>query len=333
MKRILKIGLPVLIIAAGAVVFWAGREFTAKPDMPARKIRYEVPVGASASSIAEDLHARGILKKTWPFLYGYRLLYSRKSLKAGEYQLQLPASPQEILRILIEGRVHMRNFTVPEGLTLRETAELLEREYGFSAQEFLRSSRRVELLTDIDNEAEDLEGYLFPETYFYPKGTSLDALIENMIDHFLKAFIPEWKARAKELGMSIRDIVTLASLIEKETSRDEERELVSAVFHNRLRIGMKLDCDPTVVYAHKQAGTYRGRLWIKDLSIDSPYNTYRYPGLPPGPIASPGRASLEAALYPADADYLYFVATKNGGHYFSRTFREHQNAVNKYRRR
>ena len=158
-------------------------------------------------------------------------------------------------------------------------------------------------------------------------------MVDAMVDQFISVFDLEWRQRAKNLGFSIREIVILASLIEEETSHPEERTLVSATFHNRLRIGMKLDCDPTIIYALKQDNAYTGRLRYRDLKLDSPYNTYIYPGLPPGPICNPGRESLKAALYPADEDYLYFVSKNDGSHQFSRTFREHQNAVNIYQKR
>jgi UPF0755 protein len=153
-----------------------------------------------------------------------------------------------------------------------------------------------------------------------------------MTVQFKAVFSDAWRRRADDLGLSVRDAVTLASLIEKETSLPDEKRLVSSVFHNRLKIGMKLDCDPTIIYALKGDGPFEGRLRTKDLKYDSPYNTYLHPGLPPGPIANPGREALEAALFPADADFLYFVAKNDGGHQFSRTFAEHRAAVNKYRR-
>jgi UPF0755 protein len=154
-----------------------------------------------------------------------------------------------------------------------------------------------------------------------------------MISQFRKVFSETWLQRADAIGMTVREIVILASLIEKETSLPEERSLISGVFHNRLRIGMKLDCDPTIIYILKEEGRYDGRLRTKDLRLDTPYNTYLYGGLPPGPIANPGRDSLEAALYPAEVDYLYFVSKNDGSHHFSQSFREHQNAVNKYQKK
>jgi UPF0755 protein len=238
-----------------------------------------------------------------------------------------------VIQTLVRGQVLLYPMTLPEGLTRRETARHLNSAYGVDGEAFLAASSDPGPARDWDTEAADLEGYLLPETYHFPKDVTPAEVAEAMVSQFRSVFSEGWKRRAAELGLSVREVVILASLVEKETSRGEERALVSAVFHNRLRIGMKLDCDPTIVYALKQTDSYTGRLRYKDLKLDSPYNTYLYPGLPPGPIANPGRASLEAALYPEDVDYLYFVSRNDGSHQFSRTYREHLNAVNKYQRR
>jgi UPF0755 protein len=199
--------------------------------------------------------------------------------------------------------------------------------------DFLAASENTGLISDVDPDAINLEGYLFPETYHFPKNTPVKKIVEAMVLQFRSVFNEEWRSRAEELGMTVRDVVILASLIEKETSKPEERELISAVFHNRLRIRMKLDCDPTIIYALKEKEGFNGSLRKKDLKLDSPYNTYLYRGLPPGPIANPGKGSLRAALFPADNNFIYFVSKNDGSHYFSSSFREHQNAVNRYQRR
>jgi len=273
------------------------------------------------------------LRKKWSFLWGYRMFFASQSLKAGEYALPVPLSPKQVLELLIAGQVHLHSFTIAEGLTRIETAENLDESGFVDSAKFLEVTADPALISDLDPEAEDLEGYLFPETYRIPKGTSEKTIAAAMTAQFKRVFLEEWQERAEELGMSVREIVILATLIEKETSKPEERAIVSAVFHNRLHIKMKLDCDPTIVYALKQIGQYSGRLRYKDLKYDSPYNTYMYGGLPPGPIANPGGAALEAALHPADVDYFYFVSRNDGSHKFSKTLREHQNAVNKYQRR
>ncbi len=313
---------------------WVYHEFNSIPqDITARTARFEVMEGQNVSQIVEALAAQELITRKWTFLLGYRLFYSGTILKAGEYQLEVPLSPRQLLHILSQGKILLHPMTIPEGLTQREIARHLAEHYNLDADALLAIFAETSLIHSTDALARDLEGYLFPETYHFPKDTSPQRMVEAIVDQFQQVFNEAWRGRADELGMSIRDVVILASLVEKETSRAEERELVSAVFHNRLRIGMKLGCDPTIVYVLKNTGEYTGRLRYKDLKLDDPYNTYLYPGLPPGPIANPGKAALYAALYPADVDYLYFVSRNDGSHHFSRTYREHLNAVNRYQRR
>ena len=331
-NKILKNSLFAAVIIILLASSWFTHEFNTRTKSPARKTNFEVLSGQSVSAIARELKDNKIIKRTWPFLGGYRLFFSPASLKAGEYSFLLPLSTKDVLSILIEGHIILHSVTIPEGLTRSEISEHLNSQYSIDKDSFLHSSLNTKLIYELDKEAKDLEGYLFPETYHFPKDTTADKIVSSLIDQFKKTFSDEEKGRAEELGMTIREVVILASIIEKETSLPGERSLVSAVFHNRLRIGMKLDCDPTIVYALKQAGKYKGRLYTKDLKLDSPYNTYLNRGFPPGPIANPGQASLKAALYPADVKYLYFVSRNNGSHQFSLTFREHQNAVNKYQK-
>ena len=182
----------------------------------------------------------------------------------------------------------------------------------------------------LDPDAKDLEGYLFPETYALPRRTDAGRLVRLMVDRFAHVFTADLRQAAQARGLSVRQAVTLASIVEKETARPDERPVVAAVYANRLRIGMGLQCDPTVIYALLRAGRYSGNLHKDDLSFDSPYNTYRYPGLPPGPIASPGKSSLEAAVHPAGADFLYFVSRNDGSHEFARTLDDHNRNVQKY---
>ncbi len=322
----------VLLVSAGLI--WVYHEFNSLPRrLPDRTARFEVHEGQTVKQISEALVDQELIERTWPFLLGYRLFHSGTSLKAGEYELETPLSPKQLLHILSQGKILLHPITIPEGLTRREIARHLEENYGLSTDALLTQFGEASLIHSMDDQARDLEGYLFPETYHFPKNISPQQMVEAMVEQFRQVFDQTWQSRATELGLSIREVVILASLVEKETSHAEERELVSAVFHNRLRIGMKLDCDPTIVYVLKNADEYSGRLRSKDLKLDNPYNTYLYPGLPPGPIANPGRAALQAALYPADVDYLYFVSRNDGTHHFSRTYREHLNAVNRYQRR
>lgn len=333
---LVKIARTGLITAALLLLFfitWFSVEFYNPMKTDPNTVVFEVEKGQTAEEIAVNLKKNGIIKKTWPILVGYRIFFSSHSLKAGEYAITVPDSPKNILHVLTEGSVYLHSITIPEGLIIQEIAELLETENFAAKQDFLNDVTDVSLISSLDAEAISLEGYLFPETYRFAKGTTAKEIVAAMVYQFKQVFTQEWMERADELGMSIRDVVIVASLIEKETSLSEEKKLVSAVFHNRLRIGMKLDCDPTIIYALKLEGRFKDRLRTNDLKFDSPFNTYLYPGLPPGPIANPGKGSLEAALYPASEKFLYFVSKNDGSHHFSRTFREHQNAVNRYQRR
>ena len=327
-KRFLGLGAILILFLAS----WFAFEFLSTPKRPADKILYEIERGEGAKSLAEHLKEEGIIQKKTVFLLGHSLFYSQKIIKAGEYVFELPLSIQKILHIITEGKILLHGATIPEGLTRLEIANHLE-SLGFAeGQAFLKASEDTSAVSAIDPDARDLEGYLFPETYFFPKGVTAERIVSSMTAQFTDTFSEEWTRRADEIGYSVREIIILASLIEKETSLPDERPLVSAVFHNRLKKRMKLDCDPTIIYALKQDGQFKDRLRTKDMKLDSPYNTYLYGGLPPGPIANPGKESIAAALYPAINDFLFFVAKNDGSHHFSRSFREHQNAVNTFQR-
>lgn len=333
LTKIIRAGLIAAALLLLLFITWFSAEFYRPAKAQPDTVIFEVEKGQTAKEIAENLKKSGIIKKTWPILIGYRIFFSDLSLKAGEYAIAVPDSPKNILHILSEGNVYLHSITIPEGLIIAEIAELLDSEGYAAKQEFIEDAADAAYVSSLDKEATDCEGYLFPETYHFAKGTSSKDIVEAMVSQFQKVFTQEWADRAAELGMSVRDVVILASLVEKETSLSSEKNLVSAVFHNRLNLGMKLDCDPTIIYGLKLEGRFKGRLRTLDLKYDTPFNTYLYAGLPPGPIANPGRISLEAALYPADEKFLYFVSKNDGSHHFSLTFREHQNAVNKYQRR
>jgi len=332
MLKVIKTGLIISAVIPLILSAWFSFEFYSIPKVTPKKIFFVVEEGKGVQDIAQNLKEEGVIKKTWPFLLGYKIYFSSLSLKAGEYELSLPVSTKKILRILSEGKVYFHPVTIPEGLTRREIAQHLE-SLGISDEEdFLEACSRTELLGTYDIEAENLEGYLFPETYHFTRRTPAEKIISTLVSQFKSVFTEEWRKRAAEINMTPRKVVILASLIEKETSIPEERKLVSAVFHTRLRIRMKLDCDPTIIYAMKEQGIYEGRLLKRHLKLNTPYNTYLRRGLPPGPICNPGQAALEAALYPSEEKYIYFVSKNDGSHIFSRTFKEHQRAVIKYQR-
>ena len=289
----------------------------------------QVNRGAGLGQIASQLHEAGLVRHPLPFVLYAKAKRMAPRLQAGEYVLSASMSPVEILDILYRGRVMHHALTVPEGATLRDIAALVAAKGMGSQQRVLELAHDAVLIESLGLTASSLEGYLFPETYHLTRDMDEADLLTLMVRTFDQNYPPDIAAKAEELGLSQHAVVTLASLIEKEAQLDSERELIAAVFHNRLRRGMRLQCDPTVIYALGEA--FAGNLRKADLQFDSPYNTYRYAGLPPGPIANPGRRSISAAVEPAAVTYLYFVATKeNGAHYFSKTLKEHNRAVRKY---
>ncbi len=258
-----------------------------------------------------------------------RLAGIEEEIKSGEYRFRGDVSPFRVLRDLVEGRVVLYEVTIPEGYNLWGIARRLESAGIIKEEEFLEAAFDRALLDELGIDAPSAEGYLFPDTYRFPKHASARDLIREMVKNLRMHYDDKMRRRAEELGMSERDVLTLASIIEKETGNREERPLISAVFHNRLSRGMPLQADPTSVYGVKDQAEGITR---DDLQRESPYNTYRIRGLPPGPIASPGLDSIRAALYPADVEYLYFVSKHNGRHHFSKTREEHLRAVRLYRR-
>jgi len=253
-----------------------------------------------------------------------------RRLQAGEYRFDHPVSAREVADKIARGEIYVRPITFPEGLTVKQMAALYESKGFGPARDFLTAAKNAALIRAVDPDAKDLEGYLFPDTYNLKRKEAAEQLVPKMVTAFMKAMTPELLERADERGLTVRQLVTLASIVEKETGNKQERPLVAAVYANRLRIGMPLQCDPTVIYALDRAGRYNGNLTHENMQYDSPYNTYRYPGLPPGPIASPGRASIEAAANPAAVDYLYFVSRNDGTHAFATTLEEHNRNVHKY---
>jgi UPF0755 protein len=255
---------------------------------------------------------------------------SGRRLQAGEYRFDRPSSAREVAGKIARGEVYVRPLTFPEGLTYKQMSVVYEARGFGPALEFVAAAKHGALVSAVDPEAKDLEGYLFPDTYKLPRSTTADLLVARMVAAFMKTLTPELIEKADARGLSVRQLVTLASIVEKETGNPDERPLVAAVYANRLKVGMGLQCDPTVIYALERAGRYNGNLTREDLQFDSPYNTYRHAGLPPGPIASPGRASLEAAVNPANVPYLYFVSKNDGSHAFAATLDEHNRNVQQY---
>ncbi|OGD11306.1 MAG: hypothetical protein A2Y86_04890 [Candidatus Aminicenantes bacterium RBG_13_62_12] len=328
--------LKSVLLAANVLFFWLAAWFAFEYRAPLvtfqEPVLFEVERGKGMSAVARRLEQAGLIRRRETFLAAYMLFHHPRGPKAGEYRFASPVRMHALLTALTEGRVHLYPVTVPEGLTGLEIASLLQEKGVVSEEDFLGAFSRPDLVSGRDPLALDLEGYLFPETYHFTKNSEAEEVAARMVGQFEARFGASGRRKAEEMGWTVREVVILASLIEKETSRPEERELVSAVFHNRLKIGMKLDCDPTIIYALKKEGAFDGDLKYRDMRLDSPYNTYLRRGLPPGPICNPGLASLEAALNPASEPFLYFVARKDGRHYFSRSYREHSDAVRRYQK-
>lgn len=327
-------GLTLLLAVAGISVAYVWRSL----QQPFRgyagsEARVEVPQGADAATILRLLESQGVLANaTLARLY---LVYGMGDppLKAGEYLFARPLTAREVLSRLARGEVVVHPVTVIEGLTLTETARILH-DAGFGALERFESAMRSAApIRDLDPEATDLEGFLFPDTYHFARGTPEEAIVATLVSTFRRRFRDEVEPlRRDDDSRSVRQLVTLASIVEKEARIDDERPVIAGVYAHRLRRGMPLQADPTVIFALQRLGRWDGNLRRADLELDSPYNTYVYPGLPPGPIASPGLASLRAAARPAAVSYLYFVSRNDGSHVFADTLAEHNRNVYRWQK-
>lgn len=286
-----------------------------------------VPAGQPLAVTAEALQRRQLIRSAIKFRMLARLEGYDRRIKAGEYTLKSSMSPRDILERMSKGLVRLHRLTIPEGLTLSQIAGQIEKAGLAQAADILQRANDPAYVRAKGIAASSLEGYLFPETYFFPRSVTADGVITAMLQAFRAAFPPEWQQRALELGLTVHEAVTLASIIEKETGDPSERPLISSVFHNRLKRGMRLETDPTVIYAIPD---FDGNLTRKHLETPTPYNTYLIRGLPPGPIASPGKEALKAALFPAQTDFVFFVSKNNGTHQFSSNLADHQRAVRHY---
>jgi UPF0755 protein len=331
MKRLILAALAVVlaVVAAAAVWLLVGSAQPYKGYSAAEQF-VEIPAGAGPAAIGRRLTEAGVVRDEASFRLALWRSGQARRLQAGEYRFDRPMTARQVIDQLARGEVFTRPVTFPEGLTVKQMSQIYERDGFGPAADFVKAAQRAELVRDLDPAARDLEGYLFPDTYSLPRKASAAQLVERMVTAFRDALTPEIVERAAARGHSVRELVTLASLVEKETARPDERPVVAAVYSNRLKIGMGMQCDPTVIYALERAGRYTGNLTREDLRFDSPYNTYRYAGLPPGPIASPGLASLQAAAAPADVPYIYFVSRNDGSHVFSTTLDEHNRNVFEY---
>jgi peptidoglycan lytic transglycosylase G len=329
-KVLLLILIPLFIIICAAAGFiYELRNFTdtAANTSTSQNLIVNVPPGQTLRKTADILQQKSIINSEWKFILIARIKGLDKKLKAGEYLLSAAMSPLEILEIMVKGAVNLHKLTVPEGYNISQIAALVENAKFGSKTDFIKTAADNMLLAKKGIEAETFEGYLFPDTYFFPRKVTMEQIISAMVNRFWSIFTPEWKARAKDLGYTVHQIVTLASIIEKETGAAFERPIISSVFHNRLKKKMRLESDPTVIYGIKN---FDGNLTRKHLGTRTPYNTYKIRGLPVGPIANPGSQSLKAALYPEKTVFIYFVSKKDSTHYFSTNLKEHNRAVRKY---
>ena len=324
-KRLMLIGLVTALIAAGL-----GYQWLTAPLQPPARVAYQVPKGASLAQVAAALEARGVLRSAWSLRLLARWKQQAGQIHAGTYSFAEPATPAQILERLIRGDVEKVSITIPEGFTLRQIiARFAEAGHG-DAQRFAQLAHSRTFLDSLQIAADSLEGYLFPETYRFTPGSDEAFLLQMLVAELRRNLSPELLQKAARLGLNQHQLLTLASIIEKETGLVEEMPLISSVFHNRLRRGIPLQTDPTVIYGIED---FDGNLTRQHLKTPTPYNTYLIRGLPPGPIASPGRAALQAAANPAQTKYLYFVARGDGSHQFSKSLQEHNQAVHKYQLR
>ena len=317
--------LAIILIVAGLLFFKASLPMSdnTQPQV------FEVKSGMTLKQVSQELFRQNLIRSANAFQAIALIQDKEKLIKVGEYYISPSMLPAEILQRITSGKTVLHSITIPEGYRITEIANLLEEKDLADKNIFLQQAKNVELLEGIPTSS--LEGYLFPDTYHFGKRTTEAAIINKMVKTFKERVLKqEFLKRAEDLGFSYHEIITLASLIEKETGKDSERKQISSVFHNRLKKNMLLQTDPTVIYA---IDIFDGNIRKRDLNIDSPYNTYRYKGLPPGPIANPGLKSIIAALYPATTSNLYFVSKQDGSHKFSSTLNEHNRAVQKYQLR
>jgi UPF0755 protein len=333
MLNLKKLGIAILLIliflfigAAGVylnIVTYAQKP----PDTAPVEQAVDVQSGLGFKALSTLLHQKGMILHPVKFRLFARIKGYDKRIKAGEYMLSSAMTPKKILETMVDGKVYLHRLTIPEGYNLTQVAQAVGTAGLASEADFLKAATDPDLVHANGIDARTFEGYLFPDTYYFPRGVTSENIITTMVKRFWSVFNPEWKEQTKTLEMTIHQVITLASIIEKETAVAAERPIISSVFHNRLKRNMRLESDPTVIYG---MGDYNGNITRKDLESPTRYNTYTMKGLPPGPISNTGAKAIEAALYPADTKFLYFVSRNDRTHQFSTNFRDHNRAVRKY---
>ncbi len=330
----LKVKPTLLPVFAGIIIFiWMTAGFfyhqaTVSVGENTQTIILSIPPGATLKKISKDLQSLSLIRNASAFRLLANIRQKQTHIQVGEYELNQSMLPMDILKAITSGKTVLHPVTIPEGYRISEIAELLTETISINKEIFIKETRNEDLLNKLNITSKSLEGYLFPETYHFSKHTSEKKIIQTMLNTFQQRMkTKKIQHQIQSSDMSLHEIITLASLIEKETGMNGERKHISSVFHNRLKRKMRLQTDPTVIYAIEN---FDGNIRKKDLNIDSPYNTYRHKGLPPGPIASPGIKSIVAALNPIKTNHLYFVSKKDGSHQFSSSLKEHNRAVQKY---
>lgn len=327
-KRLETITIIILIVAALAATHLYITFYTPASKTGELKL-VNVQKGTSFRVVAANLEKAGVIRDSDSFIFAANILGAYKKIKAGEYEFNTSMTPMEVLEFLVKGRIKRHLVTIPEGFNIKDIAAELKAEGILEPEAFLKKAADKKFISSLGIEGKSLEGYLFPDTYIFTRGMTPEEVITKMVNNFKAVYNSEFEKVAKQRGMSQTKVLTLASIIEKETGAPGERPLISAVFHNRLKKGIKLQSDPTVIYGAKD---FNGNITKKHLLTKSPYNTYVIYGLPPGPIANPGKASISAALNPANEDYLYFVSRNDGTHLFTKNLKDHNKAVNQFQR-
>ena len=329
MKRFLR-PVPLLLLSPFLLFGLLFLFLSLPPFLQKRQIvEVQVERGEAFSSVVRKLKAKAVIRNERLFSLWARVRSLDKKIGWGIYRFELPVAPREVLNRLVLGKGAFHRVTIPEGFTVREIADLLEKQGLAKKTPFLAEAKNPEVLSLLGLQGKGIEGYLFPNTYHFPLLATERTLLITMVNQFKQVFTEDLEARARDLGFTRHEVITLASVIEKETGMAAERPLVSAVFHNRLKRMIPLQSDPTVIYGVKN---FSGNLTRRDLMTKTPYNTYVQRGLPPGPIGNPGLPSIQAALFPAQVSYLYFVSKNDGSHFFSKTLREHNRAVKIYQK-
>jgi UPF0755 protein len=330
MKKRLIFCLVAILLGAGAFGWYVHLTLTTPGPSHSQPVVVLIPQGAQLRTIVRGLVSEGVLTNGWMFSWWARLTKADRKIKSGEYEFTEPLSPRDLLHRLTQGESRRLIVTIPEGKTVKEIAAILADKGLGTAESFLCLNTDPAFLDRWGLPPQGMEGYLFPDTYYLSRSAMPEEILGRMIERFYHVVTPSMYRQAERLNMSPHEVVTFASLVEKETGAASERPLVSAVFHNRLKKGMLLQCDPTVIYGIEN---FDGNLTRVHLRTPTPYNTYVVPGLPPGPIASPGLHSLLATLNPADRPYLYFVGKGDGTHEFSSDLASHNRAVQQFQKR